>query len=288
MAKDLVAILFFCVVARTLATILFPNVFSTPAGELIGQSVMYLLLLGFSIAYLRLRRQELKNVIGGRPPQVAWAFAAVWIVAMLMLAFGESAVEAWSLAQFSPNTAYRLWNFHELPNNPYPPYSHQVLTYIAVTALLAPATEEFFFRGLLFPTLAIKRGVHQAATLSSLIFVVLHLAHPYILSTFLFSLSLCYVYLLSRSLWLCALIHMGYNILAFLHQYYFDIHWTRGVTQLDSWVYWQPQLVMLLVSCAIILIATYYFWERLRSAVAPSDWGTIFSSRSTGASPSVG
>ncbi len=278
--KDLIAILFFWVVARTLATTFFPALASSYFLNLLTQGAMYGLLLLSCAVYLRLDRTNTVNLIGTRPSAKAWIFGIAWVAAMLMLALGESALEAWAVSQFNRDLAYRLWNFHETQTNPRPPYSLHVLVYVAVTTILAPAAEEFFFRGLLLPALTIRRNIHAAVAIQALVFTLLHVVHPYLLSTFAFAASLGYVYLVTRSLWLCVGIHACFNLVAFLHQYYFDIHWTRSVTELDALAYWRPHWVMLLVSCLVIVLTIHANKSKLRSAAAAPDWQALFAPRS--------
>ncbi len=279
--KDLIAILFFWVVARALTTTFFPALVSSFFWDLLVQGAMYGLLLLSCAVYLRLNRANIVGLVGTRPSAKAWIFGVAWVAAMLMLTFGESALEAWAVSQFDRDLAYRLWHFHEAQTNPRPPYSLHVLAYVAVTIFFGPAAEEFFFRGLLLPALTIKRRIHAAVAIQALVFTLLHVAHPYLLSTFVFAASLGYVYLVTRSLWLCVGIHACFNLLAFLHQYYFDIHWTRSVTELDSLAHWQPQWAMLFVSCVAIILTTHANWSRLRSAMASPDWLALFAPRSS-------
>lgn len=87
--------------------------------------------------------------------------------------------------------------------------------------LLAPLSEELFFRGILQPGLQSRTGRYAGLLLTALLFTMAHL--PKVLSTSLaafddFPLFFCIGLVLgvirdeSKSIWYCLLCHVGYNV----------------------------------------------------------------------------
>lgn len=83
-----------------------------------------------------------------------------------------------------------------------------------VTVIVAPITEEIYFRGFLFP--AFKRyGAVMAALLSSLVFGIVHFQLNVSIYTFLLGLFLCFMYQRLKSIWPGVGLHMLNNFIAF-------------------------------------------------------------------------
>lgn len=275
--KNLFVILLFCLVVRAIFTMFIEIPNASPFFlDLIFQCGMYLLLFILCVQYLKLNRSDIFQIFGTKPKPIFVLMATCWALVLLMFTLGENAFEALLLSQFNKAMAYRVWNFHENSITTYPFFSRQVLSFLFVTVGVGPIVEEFFFRGLLLPALSIKRGFHASAIISSVFFVALHFSTHYFLSTFVFSISLCYIYLVSRSLIACAIIHISFNFVAFLHQNYFDIHWTRSINEMDSLIFWIPQLIMFAVSVLLIFYAGYFFKDKiLKSCSTTFCWHSI-------------
>lgn len=82
--------------------------------------------------------------------------------------------------------------------------------------VLAPISEEAFFRGFLFPGLRHRLGVWGAALVSALIFALGHLQWGVFIPIFLLGLILAWLYAKTGSLWSVITVHFAYNFLALI------------------------------------------------------------------------
>lgn len=274
--KDLIVIFLFCVVLRAALTAAIPRGPGSYELDLLVLIGVDALLVLACVHQFGLGSAALTRILGDSPGPVAISGGLLWAAILLMFSLGENALEAWTLAQFNPSAAYRIWNFHEQPTVHASILSGRVLLYLGATGIVAPVVEEFFFRGLLLRSLTFRYGFHIAALASSLAFAAAHFSQNYFISTFVFSLSLCYIYSLWRSLWVCILVHASFNILAFVHQAYFDIHWTRAPNGLAALADWIPEWIGLSIS----LVAFAIFWRSCRRKRHESA-GNIFDSSPT-------
>lgn len=252
--KHLLVILIFCLVVRAFATIFLNLPLDAYFKELIIQAGMYLLMLGACIKIFNLDNDQFKQIFRTPKEFKKIIYALFFGFALLMFSLGENAIEVFIVAQVEPNFAYGLWNFHSETRLVHNFFSLHVLSFILITSILGPIVEEFFFRGLMFDALNKKSGLFKSMLIVSVIFSLLHFSKQYYISTLFFSLCLCYVYMQSKSVLLCAVVHGSYNFSSFLHQYYFDIHWARSPDQLASVIDWLPQFVMFILSIAIITL----------------------------------
>lgn len=100
--------------------------------------------------------------------------------------------------------------------------------------LVAPATEELFFRGLLFPSLASKLGLVASVGLTSSAFALVHAsqlgrAWAPVFVLLLVGIALTMVRVRTHSVAAATLVHVGYNGTIFVIM----IIVTRGFTQMD-------------------------------------------------------
>ena len=121
-----------------------------------------------------------------------------------------------------------------------------VAALIAVTVLVtvvAPITEELFFRGFFFAALRSWQGVWPAAILTGLVFGVIHAgsAEPvFLVPLALFGFALCLLYWRTGSLYPCMSAHALNNSFAL------------GVT--EEWMWWQVLGVVVLAHLVIAAI----------------------------------
>lgn len=87
----------------------------------------------------------------------------------------------------------------------------QMLPFLLYAVVIAPIWEEVFFRGTLFPWLAGRLPVHQAAWLSSLAFGAVHLHGPTLIPLTVLGALLAGIYRTSGSLIPAILVHALFN-----------------------------------------------------------------------------
>lgn len=267
--SDIIAVIFLSVVFRAAGEIYVDHAFDIDSYYvgLLFHGLMYVV-MGLMLWFLVWRSHlDHKAVLGASVDSATYIQSIGLAFLLVAFSLGENAVEVLIVSRISLEHAYSFWNFHTEELRVHPLFSLRVMLYLLVNVVLAALIEEFVFRGLLLRTLGAKMGLHRAIVIGSIVFTFLHFASPYYISTFVFSLVLYYVYILKRSLIPCVIIHGTFNLAAFIHQYYLDIHWARSINQIASLADWQPQLIMF-GSCSVILI---YLAVKHRNAVVSSS-----------------
>jgi membrane protease YdiL (CAAX protease family) len=153
-------------------------------------------------------------VVGNRAPMPMWQYMALY-VALFALAFGLL------LATAPLNRLLAEKVFFWLPDYlqpqwqpPAPPARALVLLglvlQVVIDGVLAPVTEEIYFRGYLLPRMGYLRG--WAPAVNALLFAVQHFWQPYNwVLIFLLSLSLTYVVWWKRNIYIAMLLHGSAN-----------------------------------------------------------------------------
>lgn len=203
----------------------------------------------------------------GPAPSVRHVLTAVFHgLVLLAFAWSENAVETLVAAQFNRELAYSIWAFHaDAAPGAYRPGD---LVAIALRlVVLAPVVEEFFFRALLIPALRKTKSIHAAAIFSSCLFTLLHYPKLYLVSSLVFAFALAYLYMASGSLLLCIAIHSSFNAGVFIMEYAAWPVLARTADQLHQAGEWAVELVVFVVSSAILLRA----FHRYRPAVSKLD-----------------
>ncbi|MFP3895302.1 MAG: CPBP family intramembrane glutamic endopeptidase [Anaerolineales bacterium] len=85
--------------------------------------------------------------------------------------------------------------------------------------VIAPLTEEIFFRGFVYAGLRSRWGTVWGMVVSSLLFALIHLSPSVILPIFLMGMVLAFVYTYSGSLWPTIFLHGAINAMAFVGSY---------------------------------------------------------------------
>ncbi len=93
-----------------------------------------------------------------------------------------------------------------------------------------------------------------------------HVGNNYHLTTFLFSLILAYLYAVSRSLLVCIIAHAVYNFIAYVEANYLEFHNVRTIDQLDSTIFWVPQMWMLGLSSIFVTAVIAKYHSKIRDA----------------------
>lgn len=91
-------------------------------------------------------------------------------------------------------------------------------------SVVAPVTEEIFFRGFLYAGLCSRWGRVWGMILSSLLFALVHFSPGVILPIFLMGMVLAAVYMYSGSLWPSIFLHGAINAMAFVGAYLSSNH----------------------------------------------------------------
>ena len=127
-----------------------------------------------------------------------------------------------------------------------------VLTGFLIHCLVVPATQELFFRGVIFKCSRITSNYYLSAILSSFAFITVHEEFVF---TFFLSMFICYIY--ERFGFYGAYIaHAAYNIfILIMHVIYFliyDVHLVLALNNQDNQAYILSVVIILIFSIAII------------------------------------
>ena len=91
-----------------------------------------------------------------------------------------------------------------------------LILFVALACIVAPFTEETFFRGFVFQGLAHSWGPVWGAIASAAFFAAVHLQLTVFIPLFALGLALAWVFHHTRSLWACIILHMVFNGIAVL------------------------------------------------------------------------
>lgn len=261
--RNVLVVLLFSLLLRVIIELVFAGAFNQYYLSLAAQAIMYVVMI--SIAYFQFRPESAKIF-----SSLHWninhsMFAVAAGIGLLLVAFtlGENAVEVLMASHFSSSFAYSFWHFSRATINPDKVYSMRVVSFVFVTCVLGPIVEEFIFRALLLKAASRVFGVWNAVFMGSVLFTVLHFSSHYYISTFIFSVILYLVVIVESSLVMCVVIHGVFNLVAFIHQYYFDIQWTKSVSDISVATNWTPQLVMFVTSLLVITYLVVKNWNRI-------------------------
>jgi membrane protease YdiL (CAAX protease family) len=136
------------------------------------------------------------------------------VVPLLLFSYGTVWVVYYPLSVFSPELVDALLLGDDLflgSTEGAVPIGPNVLSALALV-VLAPVTEEVFFRGYLLHRWAVTWGIEASVVASSVVFASLH-ADP--LGALLFGFAMAVVYLETRSLGLVIVCHILNNLLAY-------------------------------------------------------------------------
>lgn len=177
-----------------------------------------------------------------KPTLVAVIFGisfSLWVpTAIQMIPFSERLVDSFTQSHLKLSGGNPLINF------------------IAV-AVITPLVEECFFRGLIYTRL--KRGmpIIAAATISSLLFAVLHGEIIWIIVTFFMGLMLIWVFEKTGSLLPCIIIHIINNAISQL---------TANITELPNAVNW-----IILIVCLLVSVLTAYLLNKEQKSLMTNN-----------------
>lgn len=169
---------------------LFPNLF-----ELLFIAVAW----WFSVRKYQVSLRAL-GFVGFRPSILATGFALLWAVYVVVGAYNYL-IQGLGLEMQTDVTPV----LEEL-SSPWPLFF--------TAAVVAPVSEEVFFRGFVFAGLRSRYGWRGAAAISSILFAVAHAQLAFIPPAFLLGFLFAYLYERSGSLWPPLILHMAVNTLA--------------------------------------------------------------------------
>lgn len=192
----------------------------------------------------RVRGIKVSQLIGPVPPMSPLIKYSATAIPVFLSSLGG----AWLISLFAPHFFDGLLS-EVLRNKPVGAFQ-MVLTFV-LFVVLAPAVEEFTFRGLLFTRLSAKYSPGKAIVISALMFGLLHFDF---IGAFVFGLVAASLYAHSRSLIAPFALHSVNNLIAFTG---FAVD-TDSAGPIPAWI-GLPGLLIGIAICAWLLAR----WTRL-------------------------
>lgn len=122
---------------------------------------------------------------------------------------------------------------------------------LVLTLLLAPMAEEIIFRGLIFDSWLYYMNKWTALICQSLLFSLAHGTMVHLIPTFVFSLFQGVLYMRTKKLMYCVIVHMIYNTLVFTLA-------VLPIPDVFSEIYiWLP----IIIGCIILLFKEYSLYD---------------------------
>ncbi|QNN45352.1 CPBP family intramembrane metalloprotease [Thermomonas brevis] len=209
--------------------------------------IVYCAMFLFARHVARAAGVSFKAISGAGLNAASILVAAICAALLLMFSYGENFIEVYLAAQHYPDFAHEYWGFHVAPYDLHETFFGFVTIGFA-QLIAAPVVEEYLFRGLFLREMTARWGAMRAVIANSLLFAAFHMQKPYFLSTLVFGIVLCVLYIRYRSIWVNALTHAIFNASAFILQYIFNFHWMKSTTDLRELSSWIPEIMMLLIS----------------------------------------
>lgn len=266
-ARELCVILVFCLLIMSFMRSALKSIYITQESviyiNLASQIVLYILLTMLTKRYLACSDVSM-SCIFSRVDYKSISFALILGVFLFLFSHGQDGVEAWLITKFNPDFGYSLWPFPEGSVAIWTKISPSFILHLIIGIVIAPVVEEVFSRVLLFKNFARHMGVHKAALLNGAIFILMHLKHPHIVSTFIFAVALCYLYVATSSVFLCAIAHSIFNLIAIVTENFFLEHMIHSQDEIGSMYNWRFEFVCWMTSIIFMTFAFYRFRSHLR------------------------
>ncbi len=176
-------------------------------------SAAYVIALGAVTLLARRRGATLSAAVGLRRVRIVPLLLGALSAALL----GRLLAGAWGLAIQLLGVEVPASDLD--PTRLFAPGVPGVVMLVIVAVVLAPVTEEIIFRGVLLPALAGRWGMTTAVVGSSLVFSAIHLVPVAIPAVFLFALVVGWLFVRTRSLWVCILAHALFNAIGLAAAY---------------------------------------------------------------------
>ncbi|WP_379968966.1 type II CAAX prenyl endopeptidase Rce1 family protein [Ectobacillus sp. sgz5001026] len=141
-----------------------------------------------------------------RPMKWDWKLIILATVMGMLFSYGISTIEFYILSYVTPNYIINILNTDQTIDN----YNLFTTIFSIVSAcVFAPIMEELIFRGFFLNRLSYKWGIRKAVLISSIMF---GLGHSDVLGATLFGITMCLIYIKTRSLLVGMVVHSLNNL----------------------------------------------------------------------------
>ncbi|NEO28395.1 MAG: CPBP family intramembrane metalloprotease [Kamptonema sp. SIO4C4] len=213
----------------------------------------------------RFAKIKLNILLGQFPRNYNWFFLFFLTVFLILFSLGSALVSYsvvyWIAPEWMENFLQSLALQEEAKSDlPFLTNSLEILVLIIV----APLTEEFIFRGVLFHRWATKWGLIPGLLTTSFLFGIGHV-NP--LGLTMVGLILGILYLKTNSLWVPMVAHTFNNGIVVVIRFISETYTTSEPQSLqDTFTNWQNGLVLMAVSAPLLL---YYLYKNFPNPATP-------------------
>lgn len=154
----------------------------------------------------------------------------------------------------------------------YEPSGHtpmSIIVYVVGIAVLPPIMEEFVFRGFMLPSLE-KHGTGFAIVTTAIIFGLAHVQPASIVFATIAGLVFGYLYVKTRNLWVCVIVHMLNNALSVFLSFSYDIFGEGNGDMISNIIFYG-----LVIFGLICLLFLFIFKRKTFFAKEPKPYGVI-------------
>jgi membrane protease YdiL (CAAX protease family) len=142
------------------------------------------------------------------------AYGFTWVAAgfgLLILFYGFNIFYSFFLHELGQDQSINLAAFFHQYRSPWPLF--------IITVIVAPVTEEIFFRGFVFAGLRSRYNWHVAALISAALAAIAHVEIAFFVPIFVLGYLFAFLYQKSNSLWPGLMVHMFLSALALIVPY---------------------------------------------------------------------
>lgn len=144
----------------------------------------------------------------------------------------------------------------------------EVLLLLISTAVIPGIVEEIMFRGIILTNLA-PYGKGMAIVCSALLFGLMHMNPAQFFYTTLMGLILGYIYVKTRSIWICIIIHFTNNSLGVVQQIIYQCNETSRADELMS------QMMIIVAVLGLISVSALLIVRSVNRKKAPEEGGSF-------------
>ncbi|WP_416825577.1 type II CAAX prenyl endopeptidase Rce1 family protein [Ectobacillus polymachus] len=218
-----------------------------------------LVFFAFPLLWLsyKMKRQNLQfRSFLDRPMKWDWKLIILATAMGMLFSIGISTIEFYLLSYIAPNYIISLLNTDQVINN----YNGFTTVFSIISAcVFAPIMEELIFRGFFLNRLSYKWGIRKAILVSSILF---GLGHSDVIGATLFGITMCLIYIKTRSLLVGMVIHSLNNLTVSITQFMSPSDLNHAPLQLAD-LRSTPDLIFSIIA---VLISLIWFIPFLRNA----------------------
>lgn len=189
-------------------------------------------------------------------------FAPFLIIATVALNFAMAEINSLAISLLAPNVSMYI------TTTPTEITAIEIILMLISTAVIPGIVEEIMFRGIMLTNL-MPYGKGMAIVCSAFLFGLMHMNPSQFFYTTLMGLVLGYIYVRTKSIWICMIIHFVNNALGVLQQIFYQCNEMAVADELMS------QLMLTVMILGIISMGVLLIARAVKRKKAPEEVGSF-------------